>query len=519
MGEPDGMVRVGGGRGQANAGRGLPGDQMQVLDYQRLFEALPSPHMLLDRGFRYVAINAAYEAAVMRTRDELLGRNLFDIFPNTGESGRRLKDSFERVFERNVPDTIAYIPYDIPRPEALGGGVEQRYWSAVHVPIQGSAGKVAYLMQNTVDVTEFARLREAATLPFRARSAETALLERAREAEKAHQALLADSADFRRLFAQAPGFIAVLSGRDHIFTFANEAYTRLIGGRQVVGMPLVDALPEIDGQGFVEMLNAVYSDGVQRGGEGARVMLQGTNGEQREAYIDFSYAAIRNDGGEIVGIFVQGMDRTESIKALRRQRLLLDELNHRVKNTLSTVQSIASQTFRQTSDPTAARSSFEARLLALSKAHDLLSERTWTTADLRTIVEQELAAFDTTRWRAHGPEIQLNTKSAIALALVLHELTANAARHGALSAPGGTVSVVWSIEDRQGRPMLDLRWREDGGPPVQQPVRTGFGIRVMERAVRGELGGDFSCDYALNGYSCGILVPLDTVTGDVNEFA
>lgn len=504
---------------KGETGGTLPGGEMQDLDYQRLFDALPSPHMLIDRNLRYVAVNAAYEATVMRARSEIIGQHLFDLFPNDGESGLRLRQSFDRVFEKGVSDTISYIPYDIPRPEALGGGFEQRYWTAVHVPILGADGRVAYLMQNTVDVTEFARIREAATLPFRLRGAETALIERAREAERAQQALLADSEDFRRLFAQAPGFIAVLSGPTHVFTFANEAYIRLIGGRQVIGMPVAEALPEIAGQGFIEMLHAVYRDGLPRGGEGARVMLQQAPGEEpREAFLDFSYGAIRNRANDVVGIFVQGMDRTESIRAGRRQRLLLDELNHRVKNSLATVQSIAAQTFRRAPDLEAARRSFEARLQALSKAHDLLSMRTWTNADLRSIVEQELAAFDTARRTVQGPPVDLNAKSAIAFALVLHELVTNAAKHGALSVPGGAVSVAWTVSDRDERATLELLWREQGGPPVRAPTRVGFGTRMIERAVSGELGGSLSSDFAPAGFSCVVRVPLDTVVENVNEF-
>jgi PAS domain S-box-containing protein len=493
---------------------------MPDLDFLRLFEALPSPHMLIDREHRFVAVNAAYEAVTLRTRDELIGRNLFDLFPNDGDGGRRLKASFERVFETGRTDTIAYIPYDIPRPEALGGGMDLRYWTAVHVPVTDADGRVAFLMQNTVDVTEAARLREAASLPFRSRPAETALIERAREAERAHAALMADSDDFRRLFSQAPGFIAVLSGPDHVFTFANEAYRRLIGGRNVVGMSVRDALPEIDGQGFLELLDAVYADGVQRGGEGARVLLrQAADQEPREAFLDFSYGAIRGEDGAITGIFVQGMDRTETFKAQRRQRLLLDELNHRVKNTLSSVQSIAAQTFRQTRDPAAARDSFEARLLALSKTHDLLSERNWTDADLRSVIEQEFAAFDTVRRAVHGPQIRLNAKSAIAIAMVLHELVTNAVRFGALSVAAGSVSVTWSVMERGGASSLELRWREEGGPRIDAPVHSGFGARMIARAVRGELGGEYACDYPPKGFSCAILLPLDTVTRDVNEFA
>ncbi len=491
---------------------------MQPLDFQRLFEALPSPHMLLDRDLRYVAVNAAYEAVTMRKRAELVGQNLFDLFPNEGDSGRRLRSSLERVFDTGESDTLAYIPYDIPRPEALGGGMEQRYWTAVHVPVRDDSGAVAFVMQNTVDVTDFARLREAATLPFRSRPGETALIERAREVEEAHRTLLADSADFRRLFKQAPSFIAVLSGPTHVFTFVNDAYRKLIGSREVVGLSISEALPEVEEQGFVELLNAVYRDGTQRGGEGVRVMLQQSPDEQPvETFLDFSYAAIRNGVGEINGIFVQGMDRTDSFRDQRRQKLLLDELNHRVKNTLATVQSIAAQTFRSTADPSQARASFERRLVALSRTHDLLSERQWVDAELRTIVDQELAAFDNGRRVVHGPLVVLNAKSSIALAMVLHELASNAARRGALSTPGGSVSVTWAVLPDRGDERLALSWKEQGGP-ANGVEADSFGLRVIDRAVRGELGGSAAFNQAGDSVTCEMTIPLRVLTETANEF-
>ena len=276
---------------------------MHRIDFQRLFEALPSAHMLLDREYRFVAANAAYERVTMRSRQELIGKCLFDVFPNDGEGGRRLRESFDRVFETGEHDSLAYIPYDIPRPEALGGGMEQRYWTAAHVPVEDREGNILFLLQNTVDVTDFVRLRTAASLPFRARMSESALIERAREAEEAHQALIDDSEAFRSLFQQAPGFIAIVAGDDHVFTFTNDAYARIIGGREVIGMPVREALPEIEGQGMFEMLDGVLRDGVQRGGEAVRLMLRQAPGEEpRETFLDFAYSAIRDTEGNVTGV-------------------------------------------------------------------------------------------------------------------------------------------------------------------------------------------------------------------------
>jgi PAS domain S-box-containing protein len=274
---------------------------MVELDYARIFEALPSPFMLLDTQLCYVAANPAYLATTGRTLEQLRGRNIFELFPNPGESGQKLRASFERVIASGEPDTLAYLPYPIASSD---GRMEQRYWTAAHVPIFGDDGKVRFVMQNTVDVTELVRMREAATLPFTSLSAETSLIERTREAEAA-------SADFRRLFQQAPAFFAVLSGPTHIFTFASDSYVRLIGGRNVIGRPIAEALPEVIGQGFVELLDRVYLDGVTHSAESARVMLENAPGQPpQETFLDFSYNPIRDATGNITGVFVQGMDRT-----------------------------------------------------------------------------------------------------------------------------------------------------------------------------------------------------------------
>ncbi len=475
-----------------------------AIDYGRLFAALPSPHAILDRDFNYVAANAAYEAAVMRPEAELIGRNMFDLFPNDGEGGHRLRASFARVLETDKPDTLAFIPYDIPRPAAQGGGMEQRFWTAVHTPLADDSGETAYIVQNTVDVTDIARIRHAASLPFTSISGETRLLERAREAEQQHQTLLAESEEFRRLFQAAPGFFAVLSGPSHVFVFSNDAYARLVGARPLIGKPVGEALPEIVNQGFVDLLDGVYTTGKPAGGEAVRLMLKRVSGEPaRETFVDFSYDAIRNRDGDITGVFVQGMDRTEAVRTQQRQKLLLDELNHRVKNTLATVQSIAAQTLRSTDDPAEAKARFEARLRALSSAHDILSEQEWTSASLSTILRQQVSAYGGSRIHADGPSVTLSPKSSIALALVTHELATNAARHGALASEDGELTVRWALDGER----LVLDWEEESGHPPPPPAKRGFGSRLIERVVRGELGGEVEARYSATGFSCHIDVP------------
>lgn len=479
---------------------------MSEVDFARVFDVLPSPFMILDAELRYVAANKAYLETVGRPLDQMVGLKVMDLFPEPGESGLKLQQSLARVLQTGESDTLPFLPYPIA---GAGGEQQNRYWTAVHVPILGDDGRPRYVLQNTVDVTDFAWLREATNLPFNSLSAATRLIERTRESEAA-------SAEFRRMFQQAPAFFAVLSGEDHVFTFASDSYSRLIGGRNVVGQPLRLALPEVVDQGFVEVLDRVFTEGNMHQAEGARVMLANEPGQPpQETFLDFSYNPIRDAAGAVTGVFVQGMDRTESVRAARRQRLMIDELNHRVKNTLATVQSIASQTLRNAVDLTSARANFEARLIALSKAHSMLSDRSWHDTEIGALIGQELRAYDSAQVTFGGPSIMINAKATVALALVMHEMTTNAVRHGALSTPDGRLGVGWTIESDD---QLAIDWVERGGPPTHEPTRAGFGARLLRTVVTGELGGTLDVRYAPEGFSARIVVPASAYCAREQSF-
>ncbi|MEF2553785.1 PAS domain-containing protein [Aurantimonas sp. A2-1-M11] len=490
---------------------------MNEVAFAQLFDVLPSPYMVLDRDLRFVSVNQAYEQAVMKPRDELIGQLLFDLFPNDGESGRRLRASFAEVLETGEPDTIAFIPYEIPRPPSQGGGVEERYWTATHTPIFGSDGQVSYVVQNTVDVTEIVRLKQASTLPANAVPRELALLRNAREVEEAYQETRSESAEFRRLFRQAPGMIAVLEGPDHVAIFVNDSYARFVGNRDMIGLPIRQALPEVEGQGFFELLDSVHAEGRSFNGEGVRLLIQEEGGGAlNETFVDFAFNPIRDAAGRVTGVFVQGADRTDAIRAAERQRLLIDELNHRVKNTLSTVQSLARQSFRKLPEAEEARTAFEARILALSHAHNVLSARHWEAAGLRVLLRQELAPFSSTRVHDSGPDVQLTAKAAIALSMVFHELTSNAVRHGALASDEGRLAVTWRITGDCAHRRLAIDWKETADiSAVTGGIVEGFGMRMLHRVVEGELSGTLSLDLGTEGFMCRIDVALS----EVEEFA
>jgi PAS domain S-box-containing protein len=208
--------------------------------------------------------------------------------------------------------------------------------------------------------------------------------------------------------------------------------------------------------------------------------------------------------GELIGAVNMLIDLTEQKRADAKQKSLIDELNHRVKNTLATIQSLAAQTMR---DKDGDEREFERRLLALSRVHDQLTRQAWEWADFQQIAHDSFASYGGTangRVTVEGPSVRLKSRSALALAMVLHELANNAAQHGALSTPGGHVTLSWRVEPA----MLSIDWREEGGPAVTLPKRRGFGARLVERAVAHELGGRPMLDYRPGGVHCTMEIPL-----------
>ncbi|MCB8820370.1 sensor histidine kinase [Microvirga rosea] len=194
-------------------------------------------------------------------------------------------------------------------------------------------------------------------------------------------------------------------------------------------------------------------------------------------------------------------------RAEERQRLLLNELNHRVKNTLATVQFIVAQSLRTAATPGQARESLEGRLIALARAHDVLTREQWEGAELKDIVSQAIEPFqnpDEQRWHVEGPEVRVSPQTALALAMTFQELATNAVKYGALSNATGQVRITWSAVEGSGSPgnRISIRWEENGGPLVRKPTRRGFGSRLLERALAQDLGGEVRLDFVSTGVVC-----------------
>ncbi len=221
---------------------------------------------------------------------------------------------------------------------------------------------------------------------------------------------------------------------------------------------------------------------------------------------------VYDDSGDVVQHFASLVDLTEHREKETQSRMLIDELNHRVKNTLATVQSIVWQALRNTTDPEILRESIESRLFALSRSHDLLTRENWEGAGLVELIHAALEPFGVANGRSEhftikGENTRVPPRIALALGIALHELATNAVKYGAFSNRAGSIAITWQIDPAPEGDRLFFRWEEKNGPAVQPPSRKGYGSRVLERGLASELDGAVQLDYRAQGVVCTIDFP------------
>jgi two-component sensor histidine kinase len=208
-------------------------------------------------------------------------------------------------------------------------------------------------------------------------------------------------------------------------------------------------------------------------------------------------------------------------EAVRHRELLINELNHRVKNMLATVQAIAQQTLHDDSPNKGAAEIFSERIITLGRAHDVLTKENWTGAAMSEIVMKIAGAHcgpGNTRLRTSGPEVRLNAKQALALSMAFHELCTNALKYGALSNSNGYIDIRWSIDRAEGEIFLLIEWQERDGPTTHRPKRRGFGMLLIEEALAQDLSGAVKIDFKPSGVVCTIkaLLPGNSVASATN---
>ena len=203
----------------------------------------------------------------------------------------------------------------------------------------------------------------------------------------------------------------------------------------------------------------------------------------------------------------------ERATATAEQARLTYELGHRVRNTLSVVQALASQTLRGSASRDDLQDAFGRRILALARANDVILGQGWTTATIRAVADSILKPLEVgaDRLAIDGPEWRLSASAALSFAMALTELASNAKRYGAWSESGGRVRLSWSIAPGDGVPSLTLAWAESGGPTVTAPHKRGFGLKLIEQSLRSAFGRDLSVDFATTGFVCTVRAPMPSV--------
>ena len=296
----------------------------------------------------------------------------------------------------------------------------------------------------------------------------------------------------------------------HPIIFANDAFLELTGydRDEVLGQSFNFLMARGGDSDALARIDAAFR-GIAKGG--SEIFYRRKDGSEFWSAILIS--PVKDESGELVQHFASFVDLTDHKQEQAQSRMLIDELNHRVKNTLATVQAIVWQALRNTSDSEEIRDSIESRLFALSHSHDLLTRENWEGAGLLDLVNAALEPFGIANGRAEhfvisGSNIRVSPKVALALGIAFHELATNAVKYGAFSNKVGSVLISWTIEPSPEGSRLVLCWREKNGPPVTPPTRKGFGSRVIERGLAQELGGTVDLDYRADGVVCTVSFPL-----------
>jgi PAS domain S-box-containing protein len=337
------------------------------------------------------------------------------------------------------------------------------------------------------------------------------------EPTRAHGALRERDRRFRELLDSLPAAVYTTDAAGRI-TYFNEAAVELWGHRPMLGSSewcgswklfWPDGTPLRHDE--CPMAVALKEDRIVRGIEAACERPDGT----RVPFIPYP-TPLHDESGQLVGAVNMLVDITERKRTEEQQTLLVRELHHRVKNTLATVQAIMGSTARSSDTIEDFKNALIGRIGSLAKTHLLLADEGNTTT-FADILHSELDAFDDgsgARIRLSGPAVDMPSRLAVSLGMAVHELTTNSAKYGALSVYGGKVDVSWTVVIDAQRRSLNFEWLESGGPPVEKPKRQGFGSRLLEFVLPGQIQAKIDIDYRPEGLRvhCAVPIPAEPAT-------
>jgi PAS domain S-box-containing protein len=439
--------------------------------YRRLADALPALIAFIDRNLVYRFVNARYEDWFGMDSRSVIGQPLREVLGE--DSFHERQAAFAEVF--------AGRPQRFEAEVSVRGG-EPRMGEVQYIPRTDPAGEVDgfYVLVN--DITERKNSED--------------------ELRRTLEALRESEARFRAMAEAAPVMIWQ-SGPTGETEFLNRAYLDFFGKswEDVAKFGWVATEHPDDKE---RALEAYFTAMRERQAFEVENRLLSGDGRFRLLH---SVGVPRFDAqGAYLGHIGTSRDVTDEREAEAKQKLLIDELNHRVKNTLAVVQSLAWQTLRDGDVPADIRHAFEQRLMALATAHDVLTSKNWSPASVEAIFRTGLGALGIggEQLAISGPLFRVSPKTAVSLAMAVHELGTNALKYGALSVATGRVELNWEVADERFR----LTWREQGGPPVSEPFRRGFGTRLIERGLAAELSGEARIAFEPDGVVCTLAAPM-----------
>lgn len=376
---------------------------------------------------------------------------------------------------------ISHFPLVLER----NGYPEQAYFTFSYSPIRDEAGAIVGFLDTVIETTSEVNARTAA-----------------QESE----------VRFRNLADTIPVMIWVTES-DGSCSYLSRSWYEFTGQTPETGLGhgWLDAVHPDDRHRIGEIFYAVLAE---KTAFQLEYRLRRRDGEYRWA-IDAATPRFGHDGS-FLGHVGSVLDIDERKRWEDHQQLLINELNHRVKNTLSIVQAIAGQSFKSGQGDPETKAAFEGRLFALAKAHDVLTRENWESADVHEIITEVITPYmqnSSDRFTIDGPHLRLAPGMAVSLAMAFHELATNAAKYGALSVASGRVTIRWMVKPGDTK-HLALRWEEEGGPPVSPPTRKGFGTRLIERSLAQEMSGDVKLIYEPTGLVCTVNAPIFAENAD-----
>lgn len=452
---------------------------LQFQELQGLYNEAPVGLCLFDRELRFIRINRILADINGRSVADHLGRTVREIVPELADAAEPL---LRRVFAEGKPlRDIILSGSTLREPNVI------RHWREDYYPVRNADGDVWAVGAIVFDIT--AQRRFEAEL---------------RERDERLRAALAVSRTGTFRWTIADDAVEADGSLDRLLFLPPGETPHALD-------TLLQCIDKDDRDAF----GAALRQAAQDGGDLSCDFRLPAVANSPVRWLTARCRAFAGQDGRPLYITGACVDITERKEAEERQRLLVAELNHRVRNSLAAVQSIAVQTLTDAQPPAVTREAFLGRLRALGHTHTLLADADWQGANLGDVVRLILRPYEglpgqhpsSGRVRLHGQHVRLTPRATVCLGMILHELATNAAKYGGLSRPTGSAAVSWSLVEEDETVNLCLLWEEAGGPPVSPPVRPGFGLNFVRRSLRHDLGGTADVTFQPAGLTCRISMP------------